>query len=124
MKMTVTEEPRKLVESSFAGHAASGRAQVEEMRRGTATYKGVPIKFGYLPKYFSEEGFGKLKEELEHGWRILERVIEEYLVSPDYRALFGFPEELEEMILRRPAYTTLLPVCRLDIFLNEENITG
>ena len=23
MKMTVTEEPRKLVESSFAGHAAS-----------------------------------------------------------------------------------------------------
>lgn len=120
MKMTVTQEPRQLVEREFAAHAASGREQVGEMRRGTATYKGVPIKFGYLPKYFSEEGFRKLKEELEHGWRILERVIEEYLVNPDYRALFGFPEELEEMILRRPAYTTLLPVCRLDIFLNEE----
>lgn len=120
MKMTVTQEPRQLVERDFAAHAASGREQVGEMRRGTATYKGVPIKFGYLPKYFSEEGFRKLKDELEHGWRILERVIEEYLVNPDYRALFGFPEELEEMILRRPAYTTLLPVCRLDIFLNEE----
>ena len=120
MKMTVTEEPRKLVESSFAGHAASGRAQVEEMRRGTATYKGVPIKFGYLPKYFSEEGFGKLKADLEHAWRILVRVIEEYMDNPDYRAMFGFPAELEEMILRRPAYRTLLPVCRLDIFLNED----
>ena len=120
MKMTVTEEPRKLVESSFAGHAASGRAQVEEMRRGTATYKGVPIKFGYLPKYFSEEGFGKLKADLEQAWRILVRVIEEYLDNPDYRAMFGFPAELEEMILRRPAYRTLLPVCRLDIFLNED----
>ena len=120
MKMTVTEEPRKLVESSFAGHAASGRAQVEEMRRGTATYKGVPIKFGYLPKYFSEEGFGKLKADLEHAWRILVRVIEEYLDNPDYRAMFGFLAELEEMILRRPAYRTLLPVCRLDIFLNED----
>ena len=120
MKMTVTEEPRQLVERDFAAHAASGREQVEEMRRGTATYKGVPIKFGYLPKYFSEEGFGKLKADLEHAWRILVRVIEEYLVSPEYRVLFEFPEELEEMILRRPAYTTLLPVCRLDIFLNEE----
>ena len=120
MKMTVTEEPRQLVEREFAAHAASGREQVEEMRRGTATYKGVPIKFGYLPKYFSEEGFAKLKEDLEHAWRILVRVIEEYLDSPDYRALFGFPKELEEMILRRPAYSTLLPVCRLDIFLNEE----
>ena len=47
-------------------------------------------------------------------------VIEEYLDNPDYRAMFGFPAELEEMILRRPAYRTLLPVCRLDIFLNEE----
>ena len=120
MKMTVTEEPRQLVERDFSAHAASGREQVEEMRRGTATYKGVPIKFGYLPKYFSEEGFGKLKADLEQAWRILVRVIEEYLVSPEYRDLFGFPQELEEMILRRPAYKTLLPICRLDIFLNEE----
>lgn len=118
--MTVTEEPRKLVDRNFSAHEASGRAQVEEMRRGTATYKGVPIKFGYLPKYFSAEGFAKLKEDLEHAWRILVRVIEEYLDCPDYRALFGFSKELEDMILRRPAYSTLLPICRLDIFLNEE----
>lgn len=120
MKMTVTEEPRRLVDRDFAAHAASGRDQVRAMRAGTATYKGVPIKFGYLPKYFSEEGFGKLKADLELAWRILVRVIQEYLKEPDYRALFGFPRELEEMILNRPAYRTLLPVCRLDIFLNEE----
>ena len=120
MKMTIAEEPRQLVLENFAAHEASGRAQIEEMRRGTATYKGVPIKFGYLPKYFSEEGYAKLKEELETGWRILVRVIEEYLDREDYRAMFGFPPDLEEMILNRPDYRTLLPVCRLDIFLNEE----
>ncbi len=120
MKMTIDAEPRELVLRDFDAHTASGRAQIEEMRRGTATYKGVPIKFGYLPKYFSREGFAKLKSDLEQAWRILVRVIEEYLDEPDYRALFGFPPELEEMILRRPAYSTLLPVCRLDIFLNEE----
>ena len=118
--MTIREEPRRLVERDFAAHAASGRAQAAEMRRGTAVYKGVPIKFGYLPKYFSEEGFDKLREDLEHMWRILVRVIREYLEKPDYRELFGFPRELEEMILRRPAYSTLLPVCRLDLFLDEE----
>ena len=120
MRMTIDAEPRELVLRDFEAHAASGRAQIEEMRQGTATYKGVPIKFGYLPKYFSQEGFGKLKEDLEQAWRILVRVIEEYLDKADYRALFGFPPELEEMILHRPAYSTLLPVCRLDIFLNEE----
>lgn len=120
MQLTINEEPRALVERDFAAHAASGRAQVEAMRLGTATYKGVPIKFGYLPKYFTEEGFHRLKEDLEHTWRILVRVIERYLEDPAYRALFGFPRELEEMILHRPAYRTLLPVCRLDLFLNEE----
>ena len=109
MKMTIAEEPRQLVLENFAAHEASGRAQIEEMRRGTATYKGVPIKFGYLPKYFSEEGYAKLKEDLETGWRILVRVIEEYLDREDYRAMFGFPPELEEMILNRPDYRTLLP---------------
>ena len=120
MKMTIYTEPRRLVEQNFEAHAASGREQVEEMRRGTATYKGVPIKFGYLPKYFSEEGFAKLKEDLEHTWRILVRVIEEYLEHADYRKMFGFSPELEEMILNRPSYSSLLPVCRLDLFLNEE----
>lgn len=120
MKMTIDAEPRELVLRDFDAHTASGRAQIEEMRQGTATYKGVPIKFGYLPKYFSEEGFAKLKSDLEQAWRILVRVIGEYLDKPDYRALFGFSPELEEMILHRPDYSTLLPVCRLDIFLNEE----
>ena len=120
MEMTMRDEPQRIVRKDFEAHAASGREQVLAMRRGTATYKGVPIKFGYLPKYFTEEGFGKLKEDLEHAWRILVRVIEEYLDDPSYRKLFCFSQELEEMILRRPAYSTLLPVCRLDIFLNEE----
>ena len=120
MRMTIQQEPRDLVLGDFEAHAASGRAQVEEMRQGTATYKGVPIKFGYLPKYFSEEGFARLKGDLEHAWRILVRVIDRYLADPVYRGMFGFAPDLEEMILRRPAYSTLLPVCRLDIFLNEE----
>ena len=77
MKMTIDAEPRELVLRDFDAHTASGRAQIEEMRQGTATYKGVPIKFGYLPKYFSEEGFAKLKSDLEQAWRILVRVIGE-----------------------------------------------
>ena len=120
VRMTVCDGPRALVERDFAAHAASGRAQADEMRRGTAAYRGLPIKFGYLPKYFSEEGFEKLKRDLEHTWQILVRVIERFLDDATYRTLFGFPPELEEMILRRPAYRTLLPVCRLDLFLNEE----
>lgn len=53
MEMTIRDEPLRIVKEDFEAHAASGRDQVLAMRRGTATYKGVPIKFGYLPKYFT-----------------------------------------------------------------------
>ena len=76
MKMTVDAEPRELVLRDFEAHAASGRAQIEEMRQGTATYKGVPIKFGIFRMKQGPEGFDPTRYRLTPGvrQRALERL--------------------------------------------------
>jgi tRNA (guanine-N7-)-methyltransferase len=83
MKMTIEEEPRMLVLQNFEAHAASGREQIEEMRRGTATYKGVPIKFGIFRKMPEEPSFDPVRYRLTPGVRkaALERLNAEWKMN-------------------------------------------
>ncbi len=48
-------------------------------------------------------------------------MIREYLENPEYRKLFPFPRELEDLILVPRGYDSLLPIARFDIFYNEED---
>lgn len=120
MQITLQQQVREIYERDVAAHRADGVREVEALRASTATYRGVPIKIGYLPKLFTREGYAYLQENIEQMWRILVQVIREYLEHEDYRRLFGFSPELEQMILNAPRYQTLLPICRLDLFLNEQ----
>lgn len=52
---------------------------------------------------------------------IFEKVIQKYLDDPEYRKQFPFSKALEELILLPVDYPTAVPVCRIDIFYNEEN---
>lgn len=119
-RLTLQKETEELYRRHPEAHAVSGRKTALALKHSTATYHGEPIKAGYLPKVFTEEGFEYLKENIEFCWKILVKIIRHYLEDAEYRKLFGFPEELEKLILARPRYRTLLPVCRLDLFLNEE----
>ncbi len=120
MRITLQTEPMDLYRSEQEAHHESGAAEVTAIKAGTATYKGVPIKFGYLPKYFTREGYSYIKREIEFCWQILVKVIRRYLDDEAYRKIFPFSKELEALIMKAPSYETLLPICRLDIFLNEE----
>ena len=51
---------------------------------------------------------------------IFEKVIKEYLNCADYRALFPFSKELEELILIPNGYDSVLPIARFDIFYHED----
>ena len=42
------------------------------------------------------------------------------MTNEAYRRLFGFPLELEELILRDPGYHCNIPIARIDIFYQEE----
>ena len=114
MKMTVDAEPRELVLRDFEAHAASGRAQIEEMRQGTATYKGVPIKFGYLPIGANETTRflnGVLDFALEQGAEIDEKKARSFIEEEEkayYEELDNLATFLLEFRYGLPNYVHIL----------------
>lgn len=86
-----------------------------------ANYKGNNLFVGYVPKLFSTQQCKVIKEAATMMEGIMEKIIIEYLKNPEYRKLFGFDEKVAELILRMPPYKCVLPVTRVDIFLDEND---
>jgi hypothetical protein len=77
----------------------------------------------YLPKIFSQEAWEFLQKAAADICGILDKVMAHYLSSAEYRQLFPFEKELEELILSEAGYARLLPIARLDIFFNEDDFS-
>lgn len=74
----------------------------------------------WIPKIYSNKDVARFAWIVEMSDRICGKLIDAYLTDPDYRALFPFSKELEELILTDRGYTSRLPMARYDIFYNEE----
>lgn len=74
-----------------------------------------------IPKIYDGKTVEHFSEIVKTTYGIFEKVIHEYLNNKDYRKLFPFSKELEELILLPSGYEEAVPVCRIDIFYNEEN---
>ncbi|MDD3221695.1 MAG: hypothetical protein EOM34_00825 [Clostridia bacterium] len=73
-----------------------------------------------IPKIYDMETINHFSGIVETTYGIFEKVIGEYLKNKEYRKLFPFSKELEELILLPVGYEEMVPVCRIDIFYNEE----
>ena len=74
----------------------------------------------HIPRIYSEEMAAQFDQIVTTTYGILEKVIREYLAHEDYRKLFPFSKELEEMILIPNGYDSVLPIARFDIFYHED----
>ena len=101
-------------------HAKSALEEIAYINGSTAKYHGRCVRSLYVPKMFTDEDIENFKELLSVLYGIFDKVIERYRNDGAYRRLFGFPEELEELILRRPRYESRIPIARIDLFYNEE----
>ena len=114
---------RDIVQERYELNVKSGIEAVDYIKKSTAIYKGKPVPCLYMPKIFST----KAHEYLTHASRtiyvILEKVMSKYLCDPGYRTLFPFPKLLEDLILSEAGYPCLLPIARIDIFLNEDDLS-
>ncbi|MCL2578256.1 MAG: hypothetical protein FWE27_09480 [Defluviitaleaceae bacterium] len=113
----------EIVCERYEENAVSGKAAVNYIEKSTALYKGSPVPCLYMPKLFSEPARAYLSEAVDTMYAILNKVIRRYLDDDGYRKLFPFSRELEELILTEAGYPCLLPIARLDIFLNEDNLS-
>jgi len=110
-----------LVRKRYEENVECGKKAVEYLESSTAVYHGVPVACLYMPKLYSDDVWEYLNDVSNTTCKILDKVIRRYLSDPEYRKLFPFSPELEELILLEAGYPRLLPIARLDIFLNEED---
>ncbi len=111
------------VEDHFEENKETFYKSMEYLDQSTAKYHGETIYSLYLPKIFPEHVVEYLRESADTMYSILTKVIKEYLEDEDYRKLFGFSKELEELIVVDRLYESYLPIARIDIFLNEEDLS-
>ena len=74
-----------------------------------------------IPRIYSKEMTAQFEEIVRITYGIFRKIIKEYLTCEDYRRLFPFSKELEELILVPNGYDSYLPMARFDIFYNEDN---
>ena len=116
----VNHEYRKLVKGREQAHADSARGIRDYLMQSTAKYHNRVVKTLYIPKLFTEKDTQYFEEIITVLFGIFDKVIAEYEKNQEYRRLFGFPKELEELILREKKYRCNIPMARADIFYNDE----
>lgn len=111
---------KKLVQGAEALHRESAEAIRSYLLSSTAKYHNRVVKTLYLPKLFTRKETAVFDRTINILYGIFDKVIAEYEKNEAYRRMFGFPKELEELILRRPKYRCNIPIARIDLFYNEE----
>lgn len=92
----------------------------QRVKHSPAIYKGQPVKFLYQPFFFTDEDIQRFRDLVKTFGGILEKVIQRYIMEPDYRKHFGFSSFLEELILKDPGYLHPFPMARFDVFYHKD----
>lgn len=108
------------IEEDRAAHARSAEKEADYIRNSTAWYHGRCVRTLYVPKLFTDRDIEAFRSLVGTLYGIFDKVVEQYREDGPYRRLFGFPQKLEELILRKPRYRSRIPIARIDIFYNEE----
>lgn len=111
------------IQENFEENRKTAELSLSYLKNSTARYHGETVYSLYMPKLFTKEAAVYFEEIVNTMYSIFTKVIERYLTEEEYRKLFGFEKELEELILIPRGYKSLLPIARVDIFLNEEDLS-
>ena len=105
------------------GDVEGRQAALAFMDASDARAHGEVLEFPFVPYLLNASDRAFLEHDMQLAHGILEKVIDRYLQHPGYRSLFHFPQAVEDLILLPCAYSQKLPLCRLDIFLDEDDFS-
>ena len=118
----VREEYRALIDADREGNRAGALALKDNMERSDLYFRDrFTSKTLQIPRLYSPEMIQQFQEIVRTAYGIFDKVIREYQTHADYRALFPFSKELEELICLPSGYECRLPIARFDIFYQEES---
>ena len=121
LQKEVYEEYKNQINAHFEENRKAGPAIKYTLDHSPLYWNGCTDKTVHIPKVYDEETVEHFREISRKSHTIFEKVIKEYLEHEDYRKLFPFSKELEELILLPVNCGSLLPIARFDLFYNEEN---
>ena len=119
----LTDEYLALV-AERGGDAQGRLAAREYMNNSTAIYHHEVVDSSYVPRLYSRETHERFAYIAETTYSILSKVMREYLENPSYRHVYDIDPRLVELILLPRGYDALLPFARVDLFLNEDDMSA
>lgn len=111
------------IADSLQGDIQGRRSAFAYMQNSTAIVHHKVVASSFIPRLFNDESWSTLKDIAETTHRILCKVISHYLKEPSYRSVFSYDKRLEELILLPRGYDDVLPFARIDVFLNEDDMS-
>ncbi len=84
---------------------------------------GLPAPFSFIPTFYTEKELEFMRKTTEMTHSILSKAIRQYVKDPEYRKLFAFSKEVEDLITIPCGYEEQLPMSRFDAFLNEDDFS-
>lgn len=105
------------IESKESALKVTMAIQSSELNAGHGNY----TRTLHVPKMFSQADKKRFEKIVDTTYTIFSKTIEAYRKDPAIRKLFPFSKELEELILLRPRYPIPIPICRIDVFYDENH---
>ncbi|MBE6015555.1 MAG: hypothetical protein E7241_09370 [Lachnospiraceae bacterium] len=115
------DEYRSLIEENTEANREGAVKLMANMERSPLYFRDrFTSKTLQIPRVYTDRDDRRFKEIVKVTYGIFDKVIREYITAPDYRKLFPFSKELEELILLDRGYDVTLPIARFDIFYHED----
>ncbi len=119
----LTDEYLALV-AERGGDSLGRRTARDYMNNSTAIYHHEVVDSSYVPRLFNNQTRERFAHIAETTYSILTKVMREYLENPAYRHVYDLDPRLVDLILLPRGYDALLPFARVDLFLNEDDMTA
>lgn len=87
-----------------------------KVSKSNAIYKGTPVPFLYIPKFFDEKEILTFNKIIENIVYLVNKTVRLYMENEDIRALYNFDPRLDELIRIDHGYKANVPMGRFDIF--------
>ena len=105
------------------GDAASHEAGDAYLATTNALYHGGPLQWSFVPKIFSRRDLGYLAWIAQTMGRIMDKVTRRFVEDAAFRAAFELDPRIERLACLPNAFSTQIPIARVDIFLDEQTGT-
>lgn len=117
---TLTDEYLSIIEA-LHGDLPGREAAQRYMESSTAVVHDEVVESSFIPKIFDGQSRAALAAAATTLYGILCKVIACYQEDESYRRLFRFDERLADLLLAPRGYSSVLPIARVDLFLDEES---